>query len=63
MASVPLRGGVDERETQDPFWFIDQCQAAQREEAGDFEQRLMEIQRLEWQLLFDYCYRRAVGKT
>jgi hypothetical protein len=44
----------------DPFWFVDQCEAA-RTGAGDFEKGLQEIQRLEWQLLFDYCYHKAIG--
>jgi hypothetical protein len=42
---------------------IDQCEAAQGGNNADFEQRLLEIQRLEWQLLFDYCYCKATGKT
>lgn len=48
-------------EDWEPFWFIDKCQMAYQASMGDLEQKLMEIQRLEWQLLFDYCYRRAVG--
>ncbi len=39
----------------DPFWFIDACEAAR---GGN--RALEEIQRAEWQLLFDYCCRRAV---
>lgn len=45
----------------DPFWFVDQCEAAGGGDA-DLEQCLLEIQRLEWQLLFDYCYHQAVGE-
>jgi hypothetical protein len=59
-AAGSLRAQIASRAQWDPFWFIDQCEAAGREGA-DLRQRLQEIQRLEWQLLFDYCYRKAVG--
>ena len=59
-AGARLSGEIERREKWDPFWFVDECQAVYQAQAGDLEQRLMEIQRLEWQLLFDYCYRRAV---
>ena len=39
----------------DPFWFVDCCQAHRS------ESDLLEIQRLEWQLIFDYTYRRALS--
>ena len=58
-----LRGEIDRRKEWDPFWFVDECQAAYQRPADDLELRLMEMQRLEWQLLFDYCYRRAVGTS
>ena len=60
-AAGRLRGEIEDRSQWDPFWFVDQCEAAASGGAADFEQRLREIQRLEWQLLFDYCYRKAVG--
>ena len=62
-AGARLHGEIDGRRTWDPFWFVDQCQAVYQGAAGGLEQRLMEIQRLEWQLLFEYCYRRAVGTS
>lgn len=55
-----LRAQIESRAQWDPFWFVDQCEAAGGGDAG-LEQRLREIQRLEWQLLFDYCYRKALG--
>ena len=55
-----LRAQIERRAQWDPFWFIDQCEAAGHGDAA-LEQRLREIQRQEWQLLFDYCYRKAVG--
>jgi hypothetical protein len=45
----------------DPQWFVDQCEAAHGGASEDYEQRLLEIQRLEWQILFDYCYQKATG--
>jgi hypothetical protein len=44
----------------DPFDFVDACQAAVRkgDEAADICRR---IQQAEWELLFDYSYRAAVG--
>ena len=44
----------------DALWFVDQVERAV---GGDrlLESDLMEIQRLEWDLLFDYSYRRALS--
>ncbi|MCO6455302.1 MAG: hypothetical protein J5I93_08375 [Pirellulaceae bacterium] len=44
----------------DPFRFIDLCQAAASEGEPDAD-LLRQVAWLEWQLLFDYCYRRAIG--
>jgi hypothetical protein len=45
----------------DPFWFIDYCQACEqgREPGAQFA-RL--VQQREWELLFSYCYQRALGE-
>jgi hypothetical protein len=43
----------------DPCCFVDLCQIAAEE--GDGESLFRTIQQAEWELLFDYCYRRAVG--
>jgi hypothetical protein len=46
----------------DPFWFIDYCQScAQSREPG--EQFARQVQQREWELLFSYCYQRAVGES
>ena len=44
----------------DPFAFVDLCQRAQ---AGDprLETLAKGIQQREWELLFDHCYRQAIG--
>jgi hypothetical protein len=39
----------------DPFAFIDFCEEARRRPGTDAERVALEIQRAEWQLLFDYC--------
>jgi hypothetical protein len=44
----------------DPFWFIDHCQAClSGREPGELLAR--QIQQREWELLFDHCFRQAVG--
>lgn len=44
----------------DPFWFIDYCeQCAAEHGAGEQLARL--IQQREWELLFSYCYTRAIA--
>lgn len=43
----------------DPFAFVDRCEAAAR---GENDTVCRQVQDLEWRLLFDYCYRHAVGK-
>jgi hypothetical protein len=39
----------------DPFAFIDYCEKARQEPGSALEQAALKIQRVEWQLLFDYC--------
>jgi hypothetical protein len=43
----------------DPFAFIDLCKAASSGQADS--QHCREIAQLEWQILFDFCYRSALG--
>lgn len=52
-----------ERETGepwDPFGFVDACSAASRGR-GD-QERASALQMLEWQLLMNHCYRKALGR-
>jgi hypothetical protein len=44
----------------DPFAFNDLC-AASHEETAPGHELCRLVQRAEWELLFDYCYRRAVS--
>jgi len=41
----------------DPFAFIETCERARRQPGSEIEARARAIQRIEWQLLFDYCAR------
>lgn len=43
----------------DPFAFIELCETARRNPGSPLEALALEIQRAEWQLLFDYCARPA----
>jgi len=46
----------------DPFTFVDRCEAAVGHQRHDNDACLA-IQQVEWESLFDYCYRLAVGQT
>jgi hypothetical protein len=47
--------------TWDPFAFVDLCQGVARGQTAARE-LCLDIQQAEWELLFDYCYRVAVGE-
>lgn len=51
----------DENYVFDPFSFVDLCQRALRS-SGDSVAHCRRVQQLEWELLFDFCYRHAVGE-
>ena len=42
----------------DPFAFIELCETARQQPGSESEMAALEIQRAEWQILFDYCARR-----
>ena len=46
----------------DPFAFIDLCEATTRGRS-EGERLCRRINRIEWELLFDFCYREAVGES
>jgi hypothetical protein len=55
-----LASAIQERPHWDPFWFVDQVEkAVQAGPAPVLTGDLERIQQLEWQLVFDYSYRRA----
>jgi hypothetical protein len=47
--------GVDFGASWKPSAFIDYCEGVRQKPEGDSERRALEVQRAEWQLLFDYC--------
>jgi hypothetical protein len=47
--------GVDFGARWNPAAFIDYCEEAQQHPESQNEKRAQEVQRAEWQLLFDYC--------
>ena len=51
--------GVDLGPRWDPIAFIELCERARRASGSPLERQALEVQRAEWQLLFDYC---AAGK-
>jgi hypothetical protein len=55
-SSIGIRSGV----TWDPLAFIQFCEEARRAPGSDRERQALEVQRAEWQLLFDFC---AAKKT
>jgi hypothetical protein len=44
----------------DPFEFVDRCEAAVRGRSKERE-ACQDLQQREWELLFDFCYRGAIG--
>jgi hypothetical protein len=44
----------------DPFAFVDECHAAARGKSKS-QDLCLDLQQAEWELLFDYCYRKAIG--
>ena len=45
----------------DPYDFVDACQSALRNGGAEAD-RCQQLQQQEWELLFDFCYRQAVGE-
>jgi hypothetical protein len=54
--------GYDSANGWDPFAFVDWCEAARGRGTPD-ESLLRRVQLLEWQLLFDHCYRATLGSV
>lgn len=60
LRSSEIEQAIQAAKQWDPFWFVDQCELA-----GSLSPAvttdLETIQQLEWRLVFDYCYRRALS--
>ncbi|MFZ0257556.1 MAG: hypothetical protein WAN46_18375, partial [Gammaproteobacteria bacterium] len=64
-AGTPRKPAIDFLTTQarwDPAKFVDLCEACTTGRS-DHERLCRRIQQREWQLLFDYCFQRAIGST
>jgi hypothetical protein len=59
-AAAGLGGLMSGWKEWDAFSFADLCEKALRE-GGELEELCRQVQRIEWELLFDFCYKRAVG--
>jgi hypothetical protein len=57
----PSAAFLAQQSSWDPFAFIDLCQASLAGRAPS-EMLCRQIQQKEWELLFDFCYRRATEK-
>jgi hypothetical protein len=44
----------------DPYAFVDLCQSVVRDGSKHLD-LCLDVQQVEWELLFDYCYRAAIG--
>jgi len=62
LAGDPQTQSLMPTPTWEPFAFIDLCEAVARGR-DKREQLTREVAKLEWQLLFDFCYRGATGST
>ncbi len=45
----------------DPFAFVDRCEAALSTKSADLD-ACLELQQIEWESLFDHCYRAAISR-
>ena len=52
-----LARAAGQRERWDPFAFLAMCEQARRQPGSEMEARARALQRVEWQLLFDFCAR------
>jgi hypothetical protein len=55
LREAAAQSGVDFGARWDPFAFIQYCERARRSPGSYEERRALEVQRAEWQLLFDFC--------
>ena len=55
LREAAARIGVDYGARWDPLAFIDLCERARARQGSEEEKQALEVQRAEWQLLFDYC--------
>ncbi len=59
--SVPVMDRLAEGDEWDPFAFVDWCSEVWRSEEDAQARFCRELADVEWQLVFDFCYRRSVA--
>lgn len=57
LAGEARNAGYDIEREWDPFGFVDFCESARRQPGSREERLAIQVQLVEWQLLFDYCAR------
>jgi hypothetical protein len=62
LAAAAAAAGYESQGEWDPFAFVDRCEAARGRGTPD-ESLLRRVQLLEWQLLFDHCFRAAASSA
>ena len=60
MESLNAEAMKSQIKTWDSMYFVKLCERAV-EEGGDFEKFCQQVQDLEWNLFFNYCYQSAIG--
>lgn len=55
LAKAAAEIGLDTGTSWDPHAFIKLCAAARARPGSELEQRVSQVRRVEWQMLFDYC--------
>jgi len=55
LAAAASAIGIGSAAKWDPFAFIQFCEEARQSPGSDSERQALEVQRAEWQLLFDFC--------
>jgi hypothetical protein len=61
-SQVPAAAPLLETPDWDPLGFVDLCQQA-LDGPPPLRQLCRQVQQREWELLFDYCYREAIGES
>lgn len=63
LAAAALELGYGSKKADwDPFQFMDDCEKC-RTAGNDTAQLILRVQQVEWESLFDWCFRRAVQST
>lgn len=60
--TLPVLRSLVELSAWDPYRFVDLCQHA-ADDRGELQLIVRTIALREWELLFDYCYRQAIGQA